>query len=632
MAQDQRVDVLFAAQVTGQNQLEKLTQAVEKLRQETEQLKNANGSLASSTDAVIRNGKRYNNELDAQAKALRQARQGTQQLGLQVNDFFTSVSTGASPVQALNQQLGQLGYAMSLMGGTAGKVGAFLAGPWGAAILVATMGLGYLIEKLIGTDESAEKAGDKIKDLGQQFDFAAMTGEDLARVNQLLAESNSKIAQTAIQAANATAAKAAADSNAAQQALNLAKAELAKRKAVLGAMKEPTAFAGGGVAGAALTAGQFATNRQNQAIDEQIKKIGTLEDAVDGFNFRQRQFTAESYALTSAMDGSSRAAEVHNARINDLRNSYARGEISLQAFRKAIDSENAALARLEESGKDGGRSQGRQAKEKKKVEERNKALEEFNKLVERHTQKAIPEYVRSIEEMTNSYEALSLKEQTILADDFGRALDAIDARRIAEDFAALNLVDGVLPELAATLGKMTPLQDEINSGAEAMQSSFEAVGNTVSEVFKGMLTGAMSWKEGVKSLIGSVIAELWKLYVVKQIVGFFTDTVMPALGLPAPKALGGSVGKNQPYMVGERGPELFIPGGSGTIIPNRNLGGGKSGNSFNINVDARGSADPAAVRAQVQQGILEAAPAIIAAAEARTVGGLRRPRLGGVIQ
>ena len=28
----------------------------------------------------------------------------------------------------------------------------------------------------------------------------------------------------------------------------------------------------------------------------------------------------------------------------------------------------------------------------------------------------------------------------------------------------------------------------------------------------------------------------------------------------------------RPYLVGERGPELLIPGGSGTVIPNNQLG------------------------------------------------------------
>jgi uncharacterized membrane protein len=37
------------------------------------------------------------------------------------------------------------------------------------------------------------------------------------------------------------------------------------------------------------------------------------------------------------------------------------------------------------------------------------------------------------------------------------------------------------------------------------------------------------------------------------------------------KALGGSVQANKPYMVGERGRELFVPNQSGTIIPNNNI-------------------------------------------------------------
>ncbi len=39
------------------------------------------------------------------------------------------------------------------------------------------------------------------------------------------------------------------------------------------------------------------------------------------------------------------------------------------------------------------------------------------------------------------------------------------------------------------------------------------------------------------------------------------------------RASGGNVVAGQPYMVGEKGPELFMSGQSGTIIPNNNLGG-----------------------------------------------------------
>ena len=51
------------------------------------------------------------------------------------------------------------------------------------------------------------------------------------------------------------------------------------------------------------------------------------------------------------------------------------------------------------------------------------------------------------------------------------------------------------------------------------------------------------------------------------------------------KALGGPVGAGRPYMVGERGPELFIPGAQGNIVPNNAMGGA----NVTVNVDASGS-------------------------------------------
>jgi phage-related minor tail protein len=40
-------------------------------------------------------------------------------------------------------------------------------------------------------------------------------------------------------------------------------------------------------------------------------------------------------------------------------------------------------------------------------------------------------------------------------------------------------------------------------------------------------------------------------------------------------------------MVGERGPELFVPGRSGTIVANDKMGGGST--NVVVNVDAKGS-------------------------------------------
>tara|TARA_R110000765_G_scaffold25698_1_gene63133 strand:+ start:3393 stop:5087 length:1695 start_codon:yes stop_codon:yes gene_type:complete len=61
------------------------------------------------------------------------------------------------------------------------------------------------------------------------------------------------------------------------------------------------------------------------------------------------------------------------------------------------------------------------------------------------------------------------------------------------------------------------------------------------------------------------------------------------------RASGGPVSANTPYIVGERGPEMFVPNSSGSIVPNNQLSsggsamGGATNINFNINaVDAQG--------------------------------------------
>ena len=54
------------------------------------------------------------------------------------------------------------------------------------------------------------------------------------------------------------------------------------------------------------------------------------------------------------------------------------------------------------------------------------------------------------------------------------------------------------------------------------------------------------------------------------------------------KYLGGDVQKNKPYIVGERGPELFTPGRTGSITPNNKIGGPTTVNVNISAIDAQG--------------------------------------------
>lgn len=654
MAQDQKIEFLFAAQVSGNEQLKKLTDSVDKLRKEMDAIKAANGGLVTSMGSFSKSVgnasshvQAYRKHLDDQAKAMRNHRIGTMQAGMQVNDFVTSVSTGASPIQAFNQQIGQVGYAMQMMGGKMGAVGAFLAGPWSIAVIGASMLIGALVEGLFETDDASKKAKNAAIDLADSFDFASASSETLAKLNEALADANKQVAATAIQAANATAQKAAADANAAQQALNVANAELTKRKAILAAMKTPTAFAGGGVAGAALTAGQFATNRQNQAIDEQLDKVNGLEKSIAALQFRNRKFTAESYSLSAAMDANGKIIETHNARIADLKNAYAAGTISQAQLVKGLDAENAAIRRLEDTKKGGGRKRTGKSDAERAAEKEANSIESFMDKIGKVGMKEIPAYQREIAQLEKDFMELSKAGQAATIAPFKAAVESIEMNAYSDMLKEdLKEADRMVKDAMPNMGELTVSKEmtDIISRTEELNNSFEEIGMTVSDAFKGMLTGAMSWKDGMRSLISSVIDQLWKLFVVQKIVGLISGALGGATGTPVKGftpttavtpppgfANGTTYAPGGTALVGERGPELVnLPRGS-QVIPNHKMSGMGGGN-FNISVDARGSNDPAAVRAQVQQGILEAAPAIIAAAESRTIAGLRRPRLGGAMQ
>lgn len=627
MAQQNTLDFLVAAHVSGQEQMAKLINTVGALQKETERLKTANAGLAASTDTVIRNGKRYNNELDAQAKALKNQRQGTQQLGMQFNDLATSISTGASPIQAFNQQLGQMGYALSMMEGRLGAVGTFLMGPWGTALQIAIMALGFFADKLLFTEDSSKKAKSAISDLGQQFNFAAMSAEDLARVNELLAQTNSKMAQTAYQAANATAAQANANAAAVASTLDLARAKLFEMR--VEANKVRTNLDETLDPMQASVAEQFMQRR----VDAQTNTIKQLEAALDGFQYASRRAAGQAYALASGMDASSKAAERHSGKLNILQNLYAAGKISAEDFRREVDATNKvyakAMAEIEAANKKGGGT---------RKPPMTDAMRDAKKLADataRWTEAFPGEGINKASEVYDDYRIMMIKS----TEASNKRMSELD------DEMARNNIDRAA-QMAKEIGYIVEAgnqqqAEQITKPYEALQNSFQAIGQTVSDAFKGMITGATSWKDAMRGIINSVIDQLWQLYVVQQIVGFVTKA-LGKVGAPLPgpvesvspfmKAANGTI--NSPgglTWVGERGPELVnLPRGSQVIPAHRAQSMGGSG--VTVNVDARGSSDPAAVRAQVQQGIMEAAPAIIAAAQARTVNGLRRPRLGGAMQ
>mgnify|MGYP006276495189 CR=1 FL=1 len=143
---------------------------------------------------------------------------------------------------------------------------------------------------------------------------------------------------------------------------------------------------------------------------------------------------------------------------------------------------------------------------------------------------------------------------------------------------------------------MKDLPTEVERGAMMFDSVF---GNMESALTNFVRNGKLSFKDLTRSIIQDLLliqmrAQMSGLFKMMGMffggnpigasgysdMGTFTS-LMAAGGL----ANGGPIGANEMHLVGERGPELFVPKSAGTVIPNErlnSLGGATTVNNYNI--------------------------------------------------
>jgi lambda family phage tail tape measure protein len=123
------------------------------------------------------------------------------------------------------------------------------------------------------------------------------------------------------------------------------------------------------------------------------------------------------------------------------------------------------------------------------------------------------------------------------------------------------------------------LPTDLENGAKAFQS---VMGNMESALDNFVRTGKLSFKSLARSIIQDLIAIQLRASatgIFKQLFGMYagggfgTGNAYGNQDLGGFLAEGGSANANTPYVVGERGPELFVPRSSGTVIPNHALAG-----------------------------------------------------------
>ena len=163
-----------------------------------------------------------------------------------------------------------------------------------------------------------------------------------------------------------------------------------------------------------------------------------------------------------------------------------------------------------------------------------------------------------------------------IADGFAGALGIRSPSRIFHQFGEWiveGLSRGILARrdepVAAMQGIADDLAGPVSEAANQVESSFESA-------FVNFVTGTQSAREAISNLLQD-LSRLWAQAAFQSLFGGAFGSG-GALSFPIPgRAAGGAVSAGQPYMVGERGPELFLPSHSGSIVPNHKLGGGGGG-------------------------------------------------------
>ena len=170
---------------------------------------------------------------------------------------------------------------------------------------------------------------------------------------------------------------------------------------------------------------------------------------------------------------------------------------------------------------------------------------------------------------------------------------------MAEINRIINIQTGAFEQQAEVMVEFRDELAKVEQVATGVANEVEKVGDTLVDAFLRGKTGALDFKNILRELIISIqktiiqtlILDQVNKFVKNAITGIFSPTVPgTTTGTTLPgQAGGGTIQQGQPTLVGERGPELFVPNSSGSIKNNADtkqmVGGGGGGVAITQNLN-----------------------------------------------
>jgi len=142
-----------------------------------------------------------------------------------------------------------------------------------------------------------------------------------------------------------------------------------------------------------------------------------------------------------------------------------------------------------------------------------------------------------------------------------KAIENANKRFTLED----KLTQGWMAGTVAALQTITEATTPYKQAQDMIASTWNKIGNAIDTFVE---TGKFKFKDFAASVLQDLAKIILKAQLLKAIqatLGFFN------LNIPG-FAQGGNVQGNKPILVGEKGPELFVPPSAGKIVPNNQLG------------------------------------------------------------
>jgi phage-related protein len=164
------------------------------------------------------------------------------------------------------------------------------------------------------------------------------------------------------------------------------------------------------------------------------------------------------------------------------------------------------------------------------------------------------------------------------------------------------VINGLRAAFEKVTGKIKENEEKFKPLVAFFKVAAEFIRDTLAPVLGKILGGAFSILGDAIGFVIDLFANLVDtvnsaLNAIKAIVNFIKNNpVTKFLGgafdtvFGGGRAMGGPVSSGTSYVVGERGPELFVPNTSGTIIPNGGGGGSTINLTVNGAIDAEGTA------------------------------------------